>query len=75
MGVPDPQGTDSGPRAPLRRGDEPAGGAKIFFSRIVLLEYDLDQCCSSAVLSAHRCLLCIGTSCHSAPLALKVSLQ
>jgi hypothetical protein len=67
MGVPDPQGTDSGPRAPLRRGDEPVGGAKIFFYHIVLLEYDLDQCCGSAVLSADRCPLRISTSCRSVP--------
>jgi hypothetical protein len=32
-GVPGPQGTDSGPRAHLRRGCEPAGGANILFLR------------------------------------------
>jgi hypothetical protein len=29
-GVPDLQGTDNDPRAHLRRGDEPAGGANTF---------------------------------------------
>jgi hypothetical protein len=37
-GVPGLQGTDSGPRTHLRRGGKPAGGAKIFFPRAVLLE-------------------------------------
>jgi hypothetical protein len=32
-GVPGPQGTDSGPRAHLRRGCEPAGGANILSPR------------------------------------------
>jgi hypothetical protein len=37
-GVPGLQGTDSGPWAHLRRGREPAGGAKIFFPCAILLE-------------------------------------
>jgi hypothetical protein len=43
VGVPGLQGTDSGPRAHLGRGCEPAGGANTSFPRSAFLKLDLDN--------------------------------
>jgi hypothetical protein len=51
MGVPGPQGIDSGPRAHLGRGCEPAGGANILSPRSLsesLCVGILKQWCSAA---------------------------
>jgi hypothetical protein len=41
MEVPDPQGINSGPRAHLKRGNEPAGGATISPPHVAILNFYL----------------------------------
>jgi hypothetical protein len=63
-GILDLQDTDNDPRAHLRRGSEPVGGANIFFPH-GFLKCSLDCWCDSAPLPLNRCAHPIGVSCQS----------
>jgi hypothetical protein len=64
-GVPDLQGTNSGPRAHLRGGSEFAGGANIFFPRVAFLKFHLGGWSGSVPLPANTRQCLVDAPCRS----------
>jgi hypothetical protein len=65
MGIPDLQGTDSGPRTYLGGGSEPIGGANIFFPHTTFLKFHLGYWSGSAPLPADTQRRLIDAPCRS----------